>query len=314
MILFLLLSFLMNGSLYALDFLLELKTSLSQFEKINSISAMGQCSERDSKISKGCRSRYEKMYKDPVLNIAVGFGYFEEDAPGRFVNDVPMRVALIQMLTINPCPANISACGFKRNPDDADKLFKEIINPWGKKHRVELSLISGAISADNSLNLNPSNKDRQLKSCENATQQFMNHVKKGDEVVLYVGHSRDGGGPDFCPPKLLPNGHPDYKTYRSQKFGHKRMLEALEQASAAGKTQEIIGMFSCNSKRLFLNAYSQKSKNTGFIMSSGDTFNQDQLKNLFGSIDSVLAQHCEEGFAHSVKHGGLMKIKNMFHQ
>jgi hypothetical protein len=312
MIIVLILSLFMNKSLHAIDYVAELKSSLAQFNTINNTSAQNQCNDPKSKISKGCRKRYESMFRDPVLNISVGFGYFDHEAPSPVVHDVYMRFAFVEMITKKPCPPKISACGFQRSPDDADKFFKEIINPWGKKHRVELSLTTGALSNNNSFNTNASNINRQLKFCEEATQRFMNHVKKGDEVVLYVGHSRDGGAPDFCPPKLLKNGRRDYPFYRSQRPGHKRMMAALEEAKALGKSSEIIGMLSCNTLKHYLNPYTEKANKTGLILSNNETLSQDQLRNLFGSIDSVLAQRCEEGFAQSVKHSGFMSLKNVF--
>ena len=275
---------------------------------------MDQCDEINPTASEACLRRYRKVYGDSLLNISIGFGYFDHGHPSHIVHDVAMRAAFVEALLTTPCPPNLSACGFRRDPDDADKLYKEVINPWGRTHRVELALTSGALSSNNEQNTNPYNRQRQAEYCEMATKRFMDNVKEGNEVVLYVGHSREGGGPDFCPPKLLPNKQRDYGYYRSKKPGHTRMLKALDHAKQKGKMQEIIGMLSCQTHGHFFDSYSSRAKETGFIMSHADTLSTHQLINLYGTLNSVLTQKCVEGFVPSVTAGKALKLRNMFTQ
>lgn len=95
---------------------------------------------------------------------------------------------------------------------------------------------------------------------------FFGSLRKAD-IVIYQGHSRNGGGPDFNPPQLNSTEHPDYVGYYRKVFsGRNRMLEELR---SGGNRDAILAMFSCDSNLHFVSRLKANNKNQRMILTLG---------------------------------------------
>ena len=94
--------------------------------------------------------------------------------------------------------------------------------PGQKDQKLRVSLIWSAATSKTAKNIGPG-YSRQLK-CSNEALKFMQKAHESADAVVYVGHSRDGGGPDTFPPQTVL-GDPtdsqrvDFKYYRTEKPG-----------------------------------------------------------------------------------------------
>ncbi|MBY0518077.1 MAG: hypothetical protein K2P81_14305 [Bacteriovoracaceae bacterium] len=124
---------------------------------------------------------------------------------------------------------------------------------------------------------------------------FSGSIKNGDEIVMYVGHARDGGGPSFEPPKVLANGHVNYPWYRSNRPGHNLEVAALKEATAKGKAPVFYGSFSCNSKRNFMDKgqLAQASPSSSLILSNRIAFNDEVVGGMLQTLDSAMSHQCQ---------------------
>ena len=117
----------------------------------------------------------------------------------------------------------------------------------GQKLRV--SLISSAASSSTAWNIGSGYARQQRCSAE--ALRFMQKSLESAEVSLYVGHSRDGGGPDTFPPQTVLN-YPgdrqkvDFAYYRREKPGLNSLSGHFRNAS--GKPY-IIAWTGCISER-----------------------------------------------------------------
>lgn len=188
-----------------------------------------------------CKKWYSDFFSKEIIDIRIVFGY-KDARPARFVGDFYERNALLAMLT-QTCHDGRQDCGFERSPFDTDLLTKSMIGPDGKPHQINLRLVHSAVGPDDDENRkNP----LQIWQSELASQTFYDGLIRAD-VVFYNGHSRDGGGPDFKPPRLSPNQHVNYLWYNKYKPGLLKIKNTLKNAKTPAK---VIGLFSCLSKQL----------------------------------------------------------------
>lgn len=178
------------------------------------------------------------------INVHIAFGY-KDARPLPFVSDLFEKAYLIELLT-KPCRAPADhACGFRRDPDDGDLLSREVRSKNGRSFHVQLHITASAAGPDDDENRrDPFQAVRSRMSEKN----FLNGISHAD-ATFYVGHSRDGGGPDFQPPQLTNTQHINYGFYRRAKPGLGKMLTALRQS--ASLSRQKLGLISCGSSRWF---------------------------------------------------------------
>jgi hypothetical protein len=121
-------------------------------------------------------------------------------------------------------------------------------------------------------------------------------IANGDEMVIYDGHARNGGGPSFYPPRKLANGHVDYAWYRMNRPGHKDEIAAFEQAEKKGKSPSVYMSLSCNSERHFLREgkFPEVSKNTSYVLSKRITWGDEGLAAFLSTLESVATRRCDQ--------------------
>ena len=117
-------------------------------------------------------------------------------------------------------------------------------------------------------------------------------------MVFYNGHSRDGGGPDFDPPRLKANQHVHYNWYRKNRTGLKTMIRALRTAT---ERPDVIGLFSCVSSKYFSQAIQEPSPETSLITSDHLLYYTDALESSLGALNALLGMWCEPAFKRALQ-------------
>lgn len=157
------------------------------------------------------------------VDIRIAFGY-KDTRPTRFVGDAYERLYLISNL-IAPCrrPGDF-ACGFQRDPADGNRLEKVVLRSSAPQRlNIQVKITSAAAGPDDEDNRrNP----YQKYLSEIAENNFLNGLREAD-AVFYIGHSRNGGGPNFAPPILGAKKQVAYNWYQKHRPGLKQMLKAL---------------------------------------------------------------------------------------
>jgi hypothetical protein len=243
-------------------------------------------------LSPACLAAYENLYRNDSLEIHVAFGY-KDARPARFVGDRYERIVFIQHLSA-PCHDDDFACGFHRDGDDADLLSKEIIGPDGNPRTVNIRITNSSVGPDD--NENRENLFQRWQS-RHSQKNFLQGLRSAD-VVFYNGHSRDGGGPDFSPPRLRSNDHVDYAWYIRNKPGVQNMIEALRESDEAPKA---LGLFSCVSDKHFARQIWQIAPATALITSRKLLYYADAIASSLGALNAILGMWCEPAFEKSIQ-------------
>lgn len=234
-----------------------------------------------------CQRTWDDFYSKPEIDIRIVFGYFDASFE-RTVDDVISRQSLIDRLT-QPCNSNVAICGFSRVEEDADVLKKEVRGPRGTKHTVKLKIVASAYSSSDRLN-RVFGKEQEDKSAQ-AKRTFLTGIEEAD-ALFYIGHARDGGGPDFSPARLK-NGAIDYSYYRTNKPGLEELTAKL---ATAKKTPKILGLLACNSER-WHDRLKRMAPRSGLLLSeSDDIAHEVSVVQTMGALDSILWKRCEASF------------------
>lgn len=261
-----------------------------------------------------CQNHYLRLYSKTTVSVTLAFGYLDT----RPFSDVstPANVYNFIEMIRTPCDDDVNPhydhlCGFMNSPDDSIHFFKEVSaekSPDHKKHIFKITVVSAvppnqAKASDNEMRKNPA----QLKRSEFARQTYLRALQT-DDVVIYNGHARDGGGPDFYPPVLtsLKTMRPNYACYRKKKPGLKDMIHAL---STSKHHPEIIAMMACNSKQHFNEKLKRAAPESARLLTNMtvETNVNEVAQN--GLLEGLMAQRCDDGFVQSME-SGVDKVDN----
>lgn len=173
------------------------------------------------------------------FKIGIFFGY-KDARPSSFVSDIYERSNLANQLTSACNNREQQLCGFVRAADDMEIFKKEL-----KNKKVHIFLLNSATSTNDDINRN--NALQKWKS-NHIKQKFLRALQLYNSV-FYIGHSRNGWGPDFSPPKIIhENQYTDYSQYKKKKSLELMLLYLKKRSHSKPIT---LGLFSCASKRLF---------------------------------------------------------------
>lgn len=210
-----------------------------------------------------CQDFYGEILQKREMKIVLGLGYYDSSEGETHSIDIPdgrggfkkveyglnatidnATEALYREILTARCKDDLQLCGFKE--ENQGRFVKSVRGPDRKKIRVVLEMKSSSISPEHSVNTG-SRASEQLARSEATANWFFGSVSSAD-LLIYNGHSRKGGGPDFYPPKLLKNLHVNYAYYHNNKPGITRLLSSLR--AAPSKPTAII-MASCDSNKHF---------------------------------------------------------------
>lgn len=242
--------------------------------------------------AKSCPDSFRRLYDEPVLEIGINFGY-KDARPARFVGDRYERATFVSGL-VAPCPKDFHACGFTRDEEDGDLFTKKIQGPDGYLRTIRVRVTSSSAGPDDDENRRDT---YQRWLSRYAQREFEAGVSK-KKVVLYNGHSRAGGGPDFKPPQLTREGmETDLYWYKTKQPGIKALMEALPEGD--GEIQ-LLGLYSCVSTKHFSDAIWKKSPKLALISSRELLYYADALRNLSGTLSAVVGMWCESDFGSAI--------------
>lgn len=237
----------------------------------------------EESVRKACKATYSKLYAGGKLEIRVVFGY-KDARPARFVGDRYERNTVVSYL-LAPCIQDWHACGFSRAENDPDTFRKMVAGPDGGAKEVVLKLVQSSVGPDDQENRNDTFQKVQSALAETT---FLEGLKNA-QVVLYHGHSRSGGGPDFEPPRLRKLNFVDSKWYEAETPG----LKSLTTALAAGEPAvQLLGLYSCISQGHFARSLAAAKPNLATITNSELLFYTDAMKQLLGTVSGLVGKWC----------------------
>lgn len=235
-----------------------------------------------------CSEMMESIENKSTLKVRVVFGY-KDARPARFVGDRHERLAFISRVTA-PCKENQDLCEFVRSPENADLFMKKIERPQGEQ-KFLLWIVNSSAGTDDVEN----RKDRfQSWRSRYSSQAFLSGLQDAD-VVLYNGHSRFGGGPDFEPPVMTPDGKVEPLAYQLERSGLERMIKALKGAKRSKNTRfsklKLLGLYSCSSEQHF-NSQIRQHFQGGLQASHELVYHSDALEQSVRTLESILSLRC----------------------
>lgn len=240
-----------------------------------------------------CLTMEKSLYAKNTLKIRMIFGY-KDARPARFVGDRHERLAFIERISATCDSHSKEPCGFIRSHDNAD-LFMKKLKIKGKDRRVLLWVVNSSVGTDDQENRDDPFQRWKSKYAEDA---FLTGLSNAD-VVMYDGHSRFGGGPDFGSPKLAADGTVDPSSYQTDRPGLTKMITALKDSrkgSASAKANpfsrlKVLGLFSCSSSQHFTEEIHDVSK-TGVVSSKVLMYYSDALRESISTLGDVLSGQC----------------------
>ncbi len=240
----------------------------------------------------GARERQED---DGVLDLRILIGSFDyfrkEDQQSHFDNQrmyYDLWTSLVAMgyepvYSFDPTEFGMPA---DYRPDTKSEMFVMQGHPWSGEGYIRIAVRNSIVfPTQGEIAKNKEHQGEQSRLSETFAQAA---VRDADGFI-YVGHSRDGGGPDPYPPVLLANGHTDYEHYHRLKPGMKSLEPYLK---AAPKAPILIGSFSCSSlkhfKKFYEGALKGKNSSTAYVGSENVTYFTEDVPMLSELLLGVL--------------------------
>ena len=235
-----------------------------------------------------CERTYARAFVRPTFEIRVVFGY-KDARPARFVADRYERMLLVSRL-LEKCGEGEGVCGFSRDARDGDLFTKEIAGPDGAPRAIRLRVVAASVGADDEEN----RKDpMQARRSAYAERVFLDGLRDA-EVVIYNGHSRAGGGPDFRPPRIRRDLEVDYGWYRAHTPGLDAILDRLgPRPKGEGERLRLLGFLSCASTKLFLGQIGKARPELATLSSPNLLYFSDAFEASLEILDSILTMRCE---------------------
>jgi hypothetical protein len=259
-----------------------------------------------------CIETYTQIYAKPTVEVRIVLGYSDaSDNPKRFgPHDLVAKEQMVNLLTkdcdLKKPSEGFFLCGFARADDDANLFTKKVAGPNGVLKTVNLILVNSSVSTDDGQNQGAL-LEQQLKQTELAKKIYLDGMRNAD-IILYNGHSRKGGGPDFAPAKRLKDTHIDYSWYQSHNEGFTNLLDALKSRTDGGP--KLVGFFSCDSADHFSKSIAETSPKTGFIGTLSPPSWDDSHRGVLTMLNAILGKICDKSLSPALNQK--MDVKNNF--
>jgi len=248
-----------------------------------------------------CIKRYSKILSSEIIDIKIALGYFDWTTGSSVLNYGispsidPAGYSALRDLLLRPCYGNLRFCGFTQSEGDPT-LFERQVKIFGKNYSVRLELHFSSFS-EFYYNNTDTYKKQQLQKSQSMDDWFADALKKSN-AVFYFGHSRNGGGPDFYPPRLNATQRVNYDYYETYKPGLKKLLTDLQNPK---QQTPVLGLMSCASREHFLKYLRNIAPGTGLITSTAVVQVQDVYTAMLGAIDALLRGQCQKSFYHEIR-------------
>jgi hypothetical protein len=244
-----------------------------------------------------CEKRYTDILSDGVIHIQIAVGYFdwttgkEVGSYGLSPSMDPGAFSALDSIITDHCSGNLRLCGFKRDPSNSH-LFRRDLNIFGKHYRAEIEMYYSSESEYYFDNIGYLKSQQKARTA--TMDSFFADGLQNSDAIFYFGHSRNGGGPDFAPPRLNRFNKVDYDGYYEiYRPGFKKLLQAL---SDPLKQTKILGLMSCDSRDHFLKPIRKAAVKTGVITSTAVLEINNVYTAMIGAIDALLRGQCQKSF------------------
>lgn len=252
-----------------------------------------------------CERRYQTILNDQKIDIRLAFGYMDWSTEkeigyeglnfGRSPSTDLAAYQVAEKFLLAPCQEQLQVCGFSKSPTE-EGLYTKTVVIRGQTYPVELRMRQPSLTEFYQTNMQ--RKNEQIAKSEETRSFYMQALQDAD-LAIYMGHSRNGGGPDFYPPVLLPTGHPDYNGYYiPRQAGVKMMTEAL---TSSGHQAPAMSLMSCDSRNHFLQKLNSIAPHTG-VISSTQLVTFDLIFGVtLSSVDALLRGQCQKSFYQEIR-------------
>lgn len=206
-----------------------------------------------------CLNQFKNYYKDGVLQMNIALGYQDAPSTGAAM-DPEIYNALLGAMT-RSCWGDSLVCGFEitRQSGGVTHLQKTIRNTavqgLPSKLKVRVILARSAWSSRDRENFaGPNPRPEQVRYSQAAENVFFGGLGEPGrgvptcDVCVYLGHARDGGGPDFRPVPFAwrkPEGGPVYSYYQANKTNYRRMMRAI--SNSKHSSSQLLAVLGCSS-------------------------------------------------------------------
>lgn len=227
------------------------------------------------------------------MKVTIALGYFDGYHDGAFVYDGEnygrhaaadpfLRAAMEDVLT-RACDGNLQICGFEMvSGNDVETLYRR----EGEGQIIQdVRILSGAYSVMHEENTQSAAAQQKSRS-QRAERLFLKSFSDSN-LVIYIGHSRKGGGPDFNPPRLLKNGTVNYAAYQKERTGAKNLVRAV---GTQGRKATSLALLSCDTSDHFLSEVRSAGRQIELATTTGDMLAADQAAIGLATLDLFLRQ------------------------
>jgi len=254
-----------------------------------------------------CNATYDTIFNKGVVSIHLAFGYMDV-SEGMYVSwgganldanesvDGAAEAAFVNQV-LQPCYGYLSgACGFQRDAVHSGLLLKRVVYR-GRSILLKIQVTHSSATPDLETNLHEAAWQQNAMS-QQSERNFFGALGDAD-LLVYTGHARGGGGPDFHPPRLNSRGTPNYAGYyRPVKPGLRALTSAL---SVAPKVPSLLAVLGCNSDSLFRRSILATRPKLGLITLSNLTDFDAVFRESYLIIDGFLKQECAATYRGSLE-------------
>ena len=255
---------------------------------VRPILAMQNVKQAGAPPTAECLRRYDRFYSGNTLEITMALGYYD-NRPFNGVQDGPQQMELERML-MTGCGPNQYACGFRKVPAPANafsnSFIKVIKGPDNRPREIHIKIFHASETINDDVNRL---SDAQVIRSRLAEDAFKSALRNSD-IIFYMGHSRDGGGPDFDPPRLLGNNHVDYPWYHQNRGDFRELLAEID---AASRPPKLLGLLSCLSNMHFAAAIRRTSPTTGLMVSLNEIGDGQMFEGIMTFLNGIQRFKCE---------------------
>ncbi len=249
---------------------------------ILSLILSGHALAKDALSTASCQKDYLSLFANDEINMTVAFGY--DDVSETQTNDQKSLENFSKNLTAKCLKWDQRICGFTLKSKAPHVFVKKIFGPDGRTRTLKITSNAASYSPDDKANRISPLQKIQTQSVQNL---FLSGLENS-EVTLYMGHSRDGGGPSFGPPKLDSQGHVNYDYYHKNKKDKNLMIASLAKTPQKSR---IVALISCSSVRWFARSIDGQAPSTG-IIGTTETFETGNFQEAFPLLERIFSYQC----------------------
>ncbi len=234
-----------------------------------------------------CQQDYLDIFSDDVMNMTVVFGY--DDLSEEKTNDLRSLDFFLNTVQTKCEKFDQKMCGFKLISKKPYVLTRMVIGPDGSERTLKITTDASSYSTDNKAN----RKNPLQKLQTEAVRKLFTEGLENSSMTVYLGHSRDGGGPSFEPPVLNPDGHVNYDYYHKHKIDRDVMVKALGKNPQKSR---IVSLVSCNSIRWFSRSIVASAPASG-IIGTTESFWTGNFQESIPMLERVYSYNCLKDFS-----------------